>query len=165
MTKSADERRQHFLDLAAAHADDFKTRVTQHDRENSFPHENMKAMRESGYACMPLPQEIGGGGADVVDFCLAQERLAYGDAPTAVAVNMHLLSVGALGDFLRLGNDGLRPFLETIARDRLIFLHATWWRFAYVVVLITARFSPRFGFGAGNRSAGPRKIAATNIRI
>ena len=80
------ERQQHFLQLAATHAEDFKTRVAQHDRENTFPFENVKAMKESGYTNMTVPEELGGGGVNVLDFTLAQERLAYGDGPTAVVV-------------------------------------------------------------------------------
>jgi len=70
------ERQRHFLELAAAHADDFKTRVTQHDRENSFPFENIEAMKTSGYLTMTLPAEFGGGGASLMDLVLAQHRLA-----------------------------------------------------------------------------------------
>ena len=47
MEMTASERQQHFINLAATHADDFKTRVTQHDRENSFPFENIEAMKTS----------------------------------------------------------------------------------------------------------------------
>jgi hypothetical protein len=43
------ERQKKFLAIAAAHAEDFKTRVAQHDRENSFAHENVAAMKASGY--------------------------------------------------------------------------------------------------------------------
>jgi hypothetical protein len=39
MKLAAVERQQHFIQLASVHAEDFKTRVAQHDRENSFPFE------------------------------------------------------------------------------------------------------------------------------
>jgi alkylation response protein AidB-like acyl-CoA dehydrogenase len=118
-------RQQHFIELAAAHADDFKTRVAQHDRENSFPFENIAAMKASGYTNMTVPAELGGGGVTVLDFTLAQERLAQGDGPTAVAVNMHLLIVGVYADVWRSGEQMLRPFLESIARDHLIVAGGT----------------------------------------
>ena len=81
MGMTGTERQQHFIKLAAAHADDFKTRVAQHDRENSFPFENVAAMKASGYTNMTVPEELGGGGVSVLDFTLAQERLAQGDGP------------------------------------------------------------------------------------
>jgi alkylation response protein AidB-like acyl-CoA dehydrogenase len=123
METSRAERQRKFIQMAAAHAEDFKTRVAQHDRENSFPFENVAAMKASGYTSMPAPEELGGGGADVLDVVLAQERLAQGDLPTAIAINMHLFAVGWLADLWHLADkkDGrLRSFLESIARDRLV---------------------------------------------
>ena len=125
METDATERQQRFIALAAAHAEDFKTRVAQHDRENSFPFENVDAMKASGYTAMTVPAELGGGGVNILDFILAQERLAQGDGPTAVAINMHLLIVGIYADVWRLGDQSLRPFLESIARDRLILAGGT----------------------------------------
>ncbi len=120
METKATERQQRFIALAAVHAEDFKTRAAQHDRENSFPFENVEAMKASGYTNMVVPEELGGGGASVLDFVLAEERLAYGDGPTTVAINMHLIAVGIFADFWRLGDEKQRPFLESIARDRRI---------------------------------------------
>src|SRR5262245_12675872 len=125
MGTTALERQQHFIQLAATHAEDFKTRVAQHDRENTFPFENVKAMKDSGYTNMTAPEELGGGGVNVLDLTLAQERLAYGDGPTAVAINMHLLAVGIFTDFWRLGQESQRSFLEVLARDHLILAAGT----------------------------------------
>jgi alkylation response protein AidB-like acyl-CoA dehydrogenase len=123
--EAASERQQRFVELAAIHAEDFKTRVAQHDRENSFPFENIEAMKASGYLNMTLPAEFGGGGANLMDLVLAQERLARGDGPTAVAINMHLFNVAVRSDLWRLGDETLRPFLETCARDRLVLCSGT----------------------------------------
>ncbi len=49
MEAKGTERQQHFLELAATHAADFQPRVAQHDRENTFPFENVEAMKASGY--------------------------------------------------------------------------------------------------------------------
>ena len=68
METKATERQQRFIALAATHAEDFKTRVIQHDRENTFPFENVKAMKDSGYTNMTMPEELGGGGVTVLDF-------------------------------------------------------------------------------------------------
>jgi alkylation response protein AidB-like acyl-CoA dehydrogenase len=125
MGMTANERQQHFLDLAAAHAEDFKTRVAQHDRENSFPFENVTAMKASGYTSMTIPTELGGGGATLLDFILAQERLAHGDGPTAVTINMHIFNVGVRSDLWRLGDVKQRSFLEASARDHLILNSGT----------------------------------------
>jgi alkylation response protein AidB-like acyl-CoA dehydrogenase len=120
MGRTAPERQQHFMQLAMAHAEDFKTRVAQHDRDNTFPFENVEALKASGYTAITVPEELGGGGADVLDVVRAQEQLARGDGPTAVAINMHLYGTAMFADLWRLGEESLRPFLTSIARDRRI---------------------------------------------
>ena len=122
------ERQQHFIDLAAAHADDFKTRVAQHDQESSFPHENVDAMKASGYTALIVPEELGGGGASPLDIALAQERLGYGDLPMAIAINMHHIAVAIIADLWRLSQQGSGPqsgaiesMLKAIVNDKIIF--------------------------------------------
>src|ERR1700761_149488 len=68
------ERQLKFVQMAAMHAEDFKSRVAEHDRNNTFPFENVQAMKESGYTSMTVPEELGGGGCDPLDLVLAQER-------------------------------------------------------------------------------------------
>jgi alkylation response protein AidB-like acyl-CoA dehydrogenase len=123
MSPDRAERQRKFITIATEHAEDFKARVGEHDRENSFPHENVAAMKASGYTNMTAPAELGGGGADILDEVLAQERLARGDLPTAISINMHLFAVGWLSDLWRVGgkrDGGIRAFLQSIVRDRLI---------------------------------------------
>jgi alkylation response protein AidB-like acyl-CoA dehydrogenase len=127
MAMTANDTPLKFLNLAATHADDFKARVSQHDREseNSFPFENVAAMKASGYLNMTLPAEFGGGGANLPDFVLAQERLARGDGPTAVAINMHIFLAGVHADLWRLGDESEGPFIEAVARDSLVLCSGT----------------------------------------
>ena len=115
------ERQRRFIEMAAAHAEDFKTRVAQHDRENSFPFENVQRMKASGYTAITAPEELGGGGGDILDLVLAQERLAQGDLPVAISINMHLAGVGWIADLWRLGDkkDGrAKSLLENLVRER-----------------------------------------------
>ncbi len=128
MQKNYTERQQRFIDMAATHADDFKTRVAQHDNDSSFPHENVAAMKASGYTALIVPEELGGGGAVPLDVVLAQERLAYGDLPMAIAVNMHHISVSILTDLWRLNQkgeglqlDAIEPMLKAVVNDKIIF--------------------------------------------
>ena len=123
METNRTERQRRFIEMAAAHAEDFKTRAAQHDRENSFPFENVGQMKASGYTAIMVPAELGGGGGDILDLVLAQERLARGDLPTAISINMHQFAVGWLADLWRSNDrrDGrVRSLLESIARDRII---------------------------------------------
>ena len=76
--------------LAEEHADDFARRAADHDRDGSFPHQNIEALKQSGLISAPAPAELGGMGADSVhDLMVAINRLGRGCASTAIAVNMH----------------------------------------------------------------------------
>lgn len=103
----AGERTDRLVALAGELADDFATRADEHDRENSFPFENVSRLKETGYTALPIAEELGGLGGTLLDLCLCQERLAQGDASTALAVNMHLFALGSMME--NLANAGLRP--------------------------------------------------------
>ena len=128
MTTDPTERRQRCLDMAAAHADDFRTRVAEHDQDSTFPHENVEAMKASGYTALIVPEEAGGIGATPMDVAVAQERLAYGDLPMAIAVNMHHIVVGIVADLWRLNRRGEGPrvdaaesLLKATLADKVVF--------------------------------------------
>ncbi len=120
MVEQIAEHQSPWIETAARHADDFATRAAQHDLENSFPFENYKAMKDSGYITMPIPKEMGGGGASLLDICMAQERLARGDGATALAVNMHLGLPWMMADLWRCGDESVRPILEDLAKNRTV---------------------------------------------
>ena len=89
-------RQARLLERARAHAADFETRADAHDRAGSYPLENMEAMKASGYAHMILPEAWGGEDVSLLELCACQEQLGQGCAGTAIAVNMHLFTLGAL---------------------------------------------------------------------
>jgi alkylation response protein AidB-like acyl-CoA dehydrogenase len=77
--------------LSEQHATDFATRAEQHDREGSFPFENITALQDSGVMAACVPRDLGGFGVDSVhDLTVSINRLARGDGSTAIAANMHL---------------------------------------------------------------------------
>lgn len=77
--------------LAEQHAADFATRADQHDREGSFPFENIEALRTSGVMAACVPVDLGGLGVESVhDYVLGINRLGRGDGSTAIAANMHI---------------------------------------------------------------------------
>jgi alkylation response protein AidB-like acyl-CoA dehydrogenase len=89
------ERELRLLDRARVHAADFAKRADQHDKANSFPHENYEAMKESGYAHMTLPEEMGGEGVNLLELCACQEQLGQGCAGTTIGINMHIFGLGS----------------------------------------------------------------------
>lgn len=115
------DRQAELIALAGRLADQFAGRASQHDRDNSFPFENIKALKESGYTTLLVPPQHGGLGGDLLDFVLCQERLAQGCGPTALAINMHLFGIGAM---VERAAAQARPeqtlFLELVGRQRNI---------------------------------------------
>jgi alkylation response protein AidB-like acyl-CoA dehydrogenase len=102
MNQQYTEREKRFVDLAASLADDFAQRSARHDEEASFPYENYARMRESGYTNLVIPEKFSGGlGASMLERIKAQERLAQGCGPTALAINMHFNILGFLIDIER----------------------------------------------------------------
>jgi alkylation response protein AidB-like acyl-CoA dehydrogenase len=78
--------------LAESLADELATRAALHDREASFPHASVDALKRAGYFTAPIPAEHGGlGVTSVHDVVVASSRLARGDASVAIGVNMHLV--------------------------------------------------------------------------
>jgi alkylation response protein AidB-like acyl-CoA dehydrogenase len=114
-------REQHFIDLAAGLAGEFAERAARHDKEASFPYENYARLRESGYTNLIIPEKFGGLGATMLERIKAQERLAQGCGPTALAINMHFNVLGLLVDLHRkFKAPNVEEKLRRVAGERLI---------------------------------------------
>src|SRR3954454_23027202 len=78
--------------LAETLAQELAVRAPEHDREASFPHAGIDALKRAGYFIAPIPAVHGGlGVTSVHDVVVASTRLARGDASVAIGVNMHLV--------------------------------------------------------------------------
>lgn len=80
--------------LAEQLAAELASRAPEHDRDATFPHGSIDALKRAGYFAAPIPIEHGGMGVTSVhDVVVASSRLARGDASVAIGVNMHLAVV------------------------------------------------------------------------
>lgn len=95
LRKPLSTRELRLLERARRHAADFAPRADAHDRDNSFPHENYEEMKQSGYAHMTMPEELGGEGVNLLELCACQEQLGQGCAGTAIGMNMHVFGIGS----------------------------------------------------------------------
>jgi alkylation response protein AidB-like acyl-CoA dehydrogenase len=92
--EASTKKGERLVTLAERLAADFATRAEQHDRDGSYPFENIDALRSSGFFWAPFPLDCGGLGVESVhDILVASSRLARGDASVTLGVNMHLLAV------------------------------------------------------------------------
>jgi len=119
--------------LAERLAEDLGGRAAAHDRDGTYPHDSIRALRDAGYLVAPVPTHLGGlGVSSVHDLVVASGRLARGDASVAIGVNMHLIAVMALarrlsvalaaGKIRRAG--AFAESLRTIVRERSVIAAA-----------------------------------------
>ncbi|MBU4464819.1 MAG: acyl-CoA/acyl-ACP dehydrogenase [Actinobacteria bacterium] len=72
----------------------FRERAVVHDRENTFPDDDLADLKDAGYLAILVPAELGGGGLGFAEASVLQQRLAGAAPATALAINMHLVWTG-----------------------------------------------------------------------
>lgn len=107
------------VEIALELRETFDERAAELDRSGGFPFENYEAMRERGYLRGPVPTELGGLDADLVETARAQRALGWGCASTALAVNMHQFQVGAAADGYRASGTN-EPPLRRVAEEGIV---------------------------------------------
>ncbi|MDX2270336.1 MAG: acyl-CoA dehydrogenase family protein [Cyanobacteriota bacterium] len=86
-----------WLTRAEVLGSEFALQAARHDREGSFPFQNFEALHDSGLLGLTIPVELGGQGADLSLSAGVIERIAQGDAPTALVLTMHYLQHAIAG--------------------------------------------------------------------
>ena len=138
------------IDLCRALAERFAPRASTYDREARFPRENFEDLRAAGLPVLMVPRQFGGLGATFFTYTRAIERLAVGDASTALAFNMHNIAVGSLAGLELDSIEGRRGRATAAFRD---------WLFG------EARRGKFFAAASSEPNAGPRLSAVrTNYR-
>lgn len=84
-----------------------RERAPLHDRDNTFPHDDLDELRAAGYLSILVPAERGGAGLGLAEAALLQQRLATAAPATALAINMHLVWTGVAKVFSDRGVSGL----------------------------------------------------------
>ena len=122
------EAGRRLVSLAESLAADFATHADEHDRQNSFPHANIAALRESGFTIAPAPEEFGGLGVlSTVDILAALNRIGRACGSTGIAVTMHMVGLWSvcreLEEAVRLGRphaELLRMRIRDVAETRRV---------------------------------------------
>jgi len=76
-------------------SDVFRERAEENDRLARFPAENFADLSRAGLLSLVVPVELGGRGGSYVDFSVAAEEIARGDASTCLCFTMHCAGVAA----------------------------------------------------------------------
>jgi alkylation response protein AidB-like acyl-CoA dehydrogenase len=81
---------QELLIKATQFAEEFSLTADHFDREGLFPFKHFDRLKEEGFLKLTIPKEYGGNGATLYEFLLVQEKIAQGDAATALSLGWHL---------------------------------------------------------------------------
>ncbi|WP_433957391.1 acyl-CoA dehydrogenase family protein [Cytobacillus horneckiae] len=84
------DRQAALFQKAAELADHFSKRAHGIDETAQFPFENFQELKDAGYLSLTVPKEYGGEEIKLYDYLLIQERMAQGDASTALCIGWHL---------------------------------------------------------------------------
>lgn len=92
-----------------------RDRAPGHDRDNTFPHDDLADLREAGYLRAFVPTELGGAGLSLEEVAREQVRLAGAAPATALAVNMHLVVTGMAALLAAQGDQSMQFVLDDAA--------------------------------------------------
>lgn len=104
------------LPEAAALAAEFGARAALHDRDGSFPFENLERLRAAGWAGLSVPADRGGWGAGLADAVRLLRALGGGCGSTALAYAMHVQTLGTASSRSWSGESWPRLCQEVVAR-------------------------------------------------
>ena len=90
-------------------------RAPVHDRDNSFPHDDLADLVAVGYLAAFVPERLGGAGLSLEEVAREQVRLAAAAPATALAVNMHLVVTGLAALLVERGDDSVAFILRDAA--------------------------------------------------
>lgn len=97
-----------------------RERAARHDRENTFPEDDLADLRDAGYLAILVPEDRGGAGLGLAEASALQQRLAGAAPATALAINMHLVWTGVAKVLRDRGIDDL-AFVQTGAAAGEVF--------------------------------------------
>ncbi|TMW70661.1 acyl-CoA dehydrogenase family protein [Alteribacter natronophilus] len=98
----------------------FKERADEYDRNARFPFDNFGDLKEAGFFSLTVPEQYGGQGAGLYDYLLVQEKIAEGDAATALSLGWHNGLVMQLRDTGKWESDTFEAMCREIAEKGVL---------------------------------------------
>lgn len=109
-----------WTEVATGLAAEFAETAAETDRSGQFPVRNIERMKEVGYLTIAVPEQFGGGGADLATVAACQRILAGGCASTALAVNMHVFGLGSAAEGWYAGDRGAEQLFQMVAGGTIV---------------------------------------------
>lgn len=118
MIELSEQHRKHQATFRNFTNENIVPRATEIDREQYFPRELIALMVERGYLGLPIPEEFGGGGCDMVTYGLLNEEIGRGCSSARTLLTVHGMAAQAV---LRWGTKAQRErWLPEMATGKLI---------------------------------------------
>lgn len=118
------EQQQRYKIIAEL-ADEFAKHAQEIDEKGVFPHENIEKLKRAGYTKWTLQKSFGGESISLYEMLLYQERLAKGDASTALSIGWHLGIVMDLWEKQNWNETALDWMMNEVAEGALLNSAAT----------------------------------------
>lgn len=88
------------------------------------PAERIRTVARGDFAILAIPEDFGGRGCTLAEVAAAQRRLAIESPSTAIALNMHSLTVGLMTDYWQRHRDTSWMLLEGMANKHALVASA-----------------------------------------
>jgi alkylation response protein AidB-like acyl-CoA dehydrogenase len=122
MTTIDIQRTETPLERAAAVGAEIARFAADHDRDGTFVHEGLEAVRAAGLLALGVPVELGGEGATIADIAAVQRELAHHCGSTALATAMHQHVVAFTAWRYRRGLPGAEATLRRVAEEGIVLV-------------------------------------------
>jgi short-chain 2-methylacyl-CoA dehydrogenase len=90
------------------------------DKARQFPYEIIAKMADLGFLGLPVPEELGGTGADTLTYALAVEEISRADASVGITMAAHT-SLGTMPFVLFGTQEQKRDFVPPLASGKLLW--------------------------------------------
>ncbi|GLS32360.1 Acyl-CoA dehydrogenase [Mesorhizobium albiziae] len=111
------------VETARALGVEFAKRAAEADENDRFVTENYQALKQAGLVAAGVPQELGGGGAEVAELAEMLRELAHHCGSTALAFSMHTHQVAIPAWRWRHQKvAAVEPLLRRVATEKIVLL-------------------------------------------
>jgi alkylation response protein AidB-like acyl-CoA dehydrogenase len=111
-----------WLSLAESLGKQFASREVEADARDLFVADNIAQLKSLGFVAAGVPQELGGGGANLSDLCDVLRILGRYSSSTALAFSMHTHQVMVLTWRWYHQNAPVKEFLQRVVTEKIILI-------------------------------------------